>query len=404
MMRKASRSLRSNHLSLPLSAPPADVLARESLLLAPYAFPSGASRGRKFAEHRPAAQGPFAEDRDRIIRSSAFRRLSGKLQVFTGDRGEYHRTRLTHTMEVAVLARTLARKLRLNEDLVEALALVHDLGHPPFGHAGEEVLHELALEDGGFNHNRHGLRVVERFEQIGISAPGLNLSWEVLEGQKTRTLRDAPVGSPLLEAQVVEAADSVAYDTHDADDALALGLVTLDELLQLPLWKQAARRVRARSGALSQDELRGAVLQELLDWQSADLFQTTSAMLEESGVRSPQEVREAFPLVRPSPEIAAWKHELECFLFERVYRSPNLEAMRRRARCILEGAFAVVSARPDWLPPRFQPTIEQPSRRLAVVEYLACQTDRSVQSLDPPRSDEEAFLATPYPDPARDGR
>ena len=208
---------------------------REARLLAPYAMFSARSRGRKRPEPEHAYRGPFQRDRDRILHSSAFRRLSGKMQVFTGDRGDYHRTRLTHTHDVASIARTIGRALQLNEDLIEALALFHDIGHPPYGHAGEDALDECLADDGGFSHNRFALTIAEELELRVPTHSGLNLTLEVLEGQDTRddkeasySGKDAP--APLLEVQVVEAADSMTYDAHDTDDAVKLGMVTLAEL------------------------------------------------------------------------------------------------------------------------------------------------------------------------------
>src|SRR5687768_173254 len=184
---------------------------------------SADSRGRKHAEPEHPYRGPFQRDRDRIVHSGAFRRLSGKMQVFTGDMGDYHRTRLTHTHEVASIARTIARSLRLSEDLVEALALFHDIGHPPFGHAGEDALDECLQQHGGFSHNRYALTIAEELESRYPAFPGLNLTREVLDGQATRVNKSAHAsadGGPLLEVQVVEAADSMTYDAHDTDDAV----------------------------------------------------------------------------------------------------------------------------------------------------------------------------------------
>ncbi len=248
------------------------------------AGPAGALRDAQRAIGRPRAcraahpyRGPFQRDRDRIVHSAAYRRLSAKTQVFTGELGDYHRTRLTHTIEVASVARTIGRALALNEDLIEALALVHDLGHPPFGHAGEDTLNECLRDEGGFSHNAQALRIVRELETRYHEFPGLNLSREVLEGQRTRIEHAAGSPWPLLEVQVVEAADSITYDTHDADDALELGLITLDELLIRPLWAAAADRVRGRYAALTGIELRRAVLHELIDWQVSDLLARAGA-------------------------------------------------------------------------------------------------------------------------------
>src|SRR3972149_543550 len=201
---------------------------REAALLAPYAMHSAESAGRRHPEPPHPYRGPYQRDRDRILHSAAFRRLSQKTQVFMGDMGDYHRTRLTHTLEVASIARTMARALRLNEDLVEALAMAHDIGHPPFGHSGEDVLDECLRDHGGFNHNEQALRIVELLETRYPEFSGLHLSLEVLEGQRYRAQKGSSHGAsagPLLEVQVVDAADSMAYDSHDADDALEIGLL-----------------------------------------------------------------------------------------------------------------------------------------------------------------------------------
>src|SRR3954451_15208979 len=234
---------------------------RERLLLAPYAMHTGNSAGRWYPEAPHPYRGPYQRDRDRIVHSSAFRRLSHKTQVFTGEMGDYHRTRLTHTLEVSSIARTIARALRLNEDLVEALALAHDVGHPPFGHSGEDVLDECLQNEGGFNHNEQALRIFELIESAYADFPGLNLSREILEGQRDRTEKVGaePRESPLLEVQTVEAADSIAYDTHDADDSLELGLLRLDQLLELSLWRDARDRIEHHA-KLKERQLRRAIV------------------------------------------------------------------------------------------------------------------------------------------------
>ncbi|MFO0896147.1 MAG: deoxyguanosinetriphosphate triphosphohydrolase [Pirellulales bacterium] len=350
---------------------------REAGLLAAYAFPSVASVGREHAEPLHSYRGPFQRDRDRIVHSAAFRRLAHKTQVFTGNWGDYHRSRLTHTLEVASVARTLARALRLNEDLVEALALLHDIGHPPFGHAGEDTLNQCLKSHGGFNHNAHALRLVEVLEMRYPSFPGLNLSAEVLEGQRTRAVRGA-VNSlrPLLEAQVVDAADSVTYDTHDADDALELGLLRLDELLAVPLWREAAGRVRLRFAALDDQELRRAVLHELIDWQVGDLVAESRRRLAAAGVQSFAAVRAAAPIAGPSVALAEPKAELERFLYRRVYRHPRVLRMRARAQASLREMFDGFCRNPHRLPPRFQARLEAWGLERTVADYLAGMTDR----------------------------
>jgi dGTPase len=357
------------------------IVERERIMLAPYAMHSVASAGRKHTEPPHPYRGPFQRDRDRIVHSAAHRRLSAKMQVFTGEMGDYHRTRLTHTLEVASVARTVGRALRLNEDLIEALALAHDLGHPPFGHAGEDTLNELLAEEGGFSHNRQGLAIVEELEERYPDFPGLNLSREVLEGQATRIDKHSPsILRPLLEAQVVEAADSVAYDTHDADDALHLGLLQLAELLELPLWAEAEVRVRRRYGALADDRLKRAVLHELIDWQVSELIERSEQRLADEGMRSVECVRRSdHTMVEVGAELAELKRELEAFLFQRVYCHPHVLRFRGQAQSMLREMFAGYVARPDLLPPRFLARIDQVGLRRSVADYLAGMTDRYAQ-------------------------
>ena len=360
----------------PVAAASAALAAREALLLAPYALHSADSTGRQHPEPAHAYRAPFARDRDRIVHSAAYRRLAYKTQVFTGDLGDYHRSRLTHTLEVNSLARTLGRTLRLNEDLVEALALAHDIGHPPFGHAGEETLDACLRDAGGFSHNRQALRIFEHLERRYPTFPGLNLSREVLEGQATRADKTALGPSPLLEAQTVEAADSAVYDTHDADDALELGLLSVGELLQVPLWREAARRVRQRFADLGPAELRRAVLHELLDWQVGDLLEQATASLGRLGIDSVAAVRRTPPLIRPSRELAELKIELEAMLRERVYRHPQVLTMRGEAQARLAEMFGGYLDQPGLLPEGFRQRAAQFGLPRSVADYLAGMTDR----------------------------
>jgi dGTPase len=354
----------------------ADMAERDRVLLAPFALHGSASRGRHYPEAEHPYRGPFQRDRDRIVHSAAYRRLSAKTQVFTGDQGDYHRTRLTHTIEVSSVARTIGRALRLNEDLVEALALAHDLGHPPFGHAGESALDKCLASAGGFNHNRHALRLVTELEQPYREFPGLNLSIEVLEGQTARTTKAAAAERPPLEAQVVDAADSVAYDTHDADDALEHELLTMAELLELSLWREAERRVRQRYQALDDAQLRRAILHELIDWQVGDLLSQAQARLREWQIDSVSAVRQAPLIIEPSTELAAQKVELEQFLAERVYRHADLLANRRAAQEMLSVMFAGYLSQPDLLPRSYRARATQVGWPRSVGDYLAGMTDR----------------------------
>nr|WP_044183082.1 dNTP triphosphohydrolase [Pirellula staleyi] len=354
-------------------------LERETSFLAPYALASHQSRGRKYPEEAVPYRGAFQRDRDRIVHCSAFRRLSGKMQVFTGDMGDYHRTRLTHTHEVSSLARTVARALRLNEDLVEALALFHDIGHPPFGHAGEDALDECLAAEGGFSHNHNALVIAEQLEGRYPRFPGLNLTYEVLEGQQTRVDKSAAanqVDGPLLEVQVVEAADSMTYDAHDSDDAVKLGLVTIDDLLECTLVREAMATVKSRYVDMNADVLRKAVVHELLYRQVTDLLETTSKTLVERAPASAAEARRLGLLIAPSQELSEKKKELEKFLYERVYRHPKLVVVRSLAQQRLRAMFHGYLERVDLLPERFRVRAEQVGLPRSIGDYLAGMTDR----------------------------
>jgi dGTPase len=386
---------------------------RERALLAPYAQRSADSAGRRHPEPAHPYRGPYQRDRDRILHCAAFRRLSYKTQVFTGEMGDYHRTRLTHTLEVASIARTIARALRLNEDLVEALALAHDIGHPPFGHSGEDVLNECLREHGGFTHNAQALRIFEVLETRYPDFPGLNLTAEVLEGQRARaeeqgatqrvpgrehragsqereagktalsgSVLPAPSSplqapcSPLLEVQVLDAADSIAYDAHDADDSLELGLLRLEELLEVPMWREAAARVGRRFTNLSDRHLRRAIVHAVIDWQVSDLLEVSEREIAGREICSVEGVRGTSTIVHPSPELAEKKSGLEQFLFSRVYRHPDVLAKRRTAQQALRESFELLVEKPDRLPAKFRRLAERDGVHRAVGDYLAGMTDR----------------------------
>jgi dGTPase len=305
------------------------------------------------------------------------------MQVFTGEMGDYHRTRLTHTLEVSGLARTMAQELGVNESLVEALALMHDLGHPPFGHTGEQALNACLQGRGGFNHNQQTLRIVETLERRWLPTPGLNLSRELLAGQMSRVQKTA-APRPLLEVQIVDAADSVAYDTHDADDALFLGLITLDDLLETRLWSEASRRFRERHAAVSADELRRGVVHELIDWQVSEILAATRQRIEDLGIDSVEAVRQAPPLVGPREELTEQKLEFERYLFERVYRHRIICAMRNEVLAQTEALFHSLLAEPDRIPWEYRAaTADEPEGGLhrAAADYLASQTDRGFERL-----------------------
>jgi dGTPase len=374
----------------------------ENSWLAPYAMRSRDSRGRRHAEPTHLFRTVFQRDRERVVHSTAFRRLMGKTQVLVGPINDHHRTRLTHTLEVAQISRTVSRRLRLNEDLTEAIALSHDLGHPPFGHAGETALAECLNGCGGFDHNLYGLRRVDVLEERYPEFPGLNLSWELRESFVQHSkCRDQPecreylaAGSPLLEAQLVDACDSLAYDTHDTDDALGIGLITLDELDGVELWRRAAAPVRDRHPGLRGDVFRAAVIRELIAWQVGDLIDETGRRLDAHRIVTLADVRAcATPIVGFGTELMALKTELEGFLHERVYRHHRVLRMAAKGQAILRRMFAEFMARPDLLPERYlarwvdappallrrrRTTVvpQEASLERIVADYLAGMTDR----------------------------
>ena len=365
-----------------------DWLDREEEVLAPYAMRTRQSRGRKHPEPAHGFRTLYQRDRDRVVHSTAFRRLMYKTQVFVNQTSDHHRTRLTHTLEVAQISRTIARQLGLNEDLTEAIALMHDLGHPPYGHAGERVLQELMAKHGGFEHNWHGLRIVEELEYRYPDFPGLNLSWEVLESQAMHSKKpDSPevksylgAGKPLLEAQVVDAADSLAYNTHDIDDALSVGLLTLDDLREVSFFREAEARIRARHGNLTPLNFQPTVVRALIDWQVTDLLDNTQANLRKRAINSVDDVRRCPELLaEPGTEVANLKRELELFLRERVYRHYRVTRMVRKGQRMIRRMFDELLEHPEQLPRRYLDRAKQWGMERSVCDYLAGMTDRYAQ-------------------------
>ncbi|MEZ6095912.1 MAG: dNTP triphosphohydrolase [Pirellulaceae bacterium] len=349
---------------------------RERALLAPYAMHSEDSAGRRHAEPEHPYRGPFQRDRDRILHSSAYRRLSGKMQVFTGEMGDYHRTRLTHTQEVATVARTIARALRLNEDLVEALALMHDIGHPPYGHAGEDALNECAQGFGGFSHNGFALTIVEELEIRYNGFPGLNLTREVLAGQTSRIDKQQSGLHRLLEVQLVDAADSAAYDAHDTDDAIKLNLVTLEEMQELALIQRSTTAIRKAFTNLDAGLMRKATVHFLVNLQATDLITWNLNRLTELNFQSANEARKSEFQISPSPDLAEQKKELETFLYNRVYRHPRLVTVRQTAQARLKEMYHEYCARPELIPAHYQPRLQELGAERMAIEYLAGMTDR----------------------------
>lgn len=346
---------------------------REQHLLASFAMHSIDSTGREHDEPQHRYRGPFQRDRDRVLHSAAFRRLSGKMQVFTGDMGDYHRTRLTHTHEVASLARTIGRTLGLNEDLIEALALLHDIGHPPYGHCGEDVLDESLRDHGGFSHNQFALDLVTHLEQRYTEYNGLNLTREVLSGQQFRSHKDQEA-TPMLEIQVVDAADSVAYDAHDVDDAIKLGLLDWEQLAGLALVQRARNAV-----PLDQTEperRRQLLVHTLIDLQMSDLLEHSKRVLVPLRGMTSLALQQARCRLGMTDAFAQDKEELEHFLFENVYRHPRLVHIREQAAQRLRELFELLVATPERLPDRFQSLAKSWGLKRAVGVYLAGMTDR----------------------------
>jgi dGTPase len=377
---------------------PGDWLVREDGLLAPYAMRSRHSRGRRHAETPHPYRASFQRDRDRIVHCTAFRRLMHKTQVLLTQTSDHHRTRLTHTLEVSQIARSIARRLGLNEDLTEAITLSHDLGHPPFGHAGEDALNSCMREHGGFEHNQHALRIVEVLEYPYPAFPGLNLTWEVREAMAQHSKhRDAPefaeylaVGRPLLEAQVADAADSLAYDAHDIDDALSVGLISPEDLREVPFWVRALDDVRRRFGDLPREQLQPTMIRALINWQITDLLDQTLARLRTHHIATVEDVRNCpETLVSPGPEVEALKAELEQFLTRRVYRHHRVQRMAEKGRRLLDALFAEFCRAPLLLPERYGRRIGASRPERVVCDYLAGMTDRYAQ-------DEYLRLFHPY--------
>lgn len=347
------------------------------------------SRGRRYPEARHPYRSEFARDRDRIIHARAFRRLEAKTQVFTTRYSDHFRNRLTHTLEVAQVARTVAGALGLNVELAEALALAHDIGHPPFGHAGERKLNELMREHGGFNHNLHALRIVEFFEQRYLDFPGLNLTFEVREGiikhSRDYTLGDRPELAeylldlrPPLESQLIDPVDEIAYNTADLDDAREAGLLGLDLLRRdVPVFDRAYSEVH-RAHPQGREKLKfNEALKRALNELATDLIETTSQRAQTSGVKSVQDVRHAKErLAGFSNRIAAENRQLKKFLFDHVYERPEITEDRDRSVRALEQLFNYYLKVPGSMPSAHEELAAGSPRHVVVCDYIAGMTDQ----------------------------
>ncbi|MGB8342924.1 MAG: deoxyguanosinetriphosphate triphosphohydrolase [Chthoniobacterales bacterium] len=347
--------------------------ADEKRVLAPFAQKSADSRGRKFSEPRHDFRTEFQRDRARIIHSRAFRRLEYKTQVFLNGTADHLRTRLTHTIEVASISRTIARGLALNEDLAEAIALAHDLGHSPFGHSGEEMLAECMREQGGFEHNRQSLRVVELLEHPYPDFPGLNLTFEVLEG-----LRKGKGETALsLEAQIADLADEITYYSHDLDDALDFAILDGDQLDESAIWRRSHQRVAAWHPELLGAELHQNIIRDIIDLQVRDVVATSASAIAAAGPASAEEARwQAARLIRYSEEQGTANRELRQFLYANVYYHPRVAEVNRRACEMLRSVFAAYVQEPERLGESAARRIESEGLYRTVCDYIAGMTDR----------------------------
>jgi dGTPase len=354
--------------------------------LAPYAV-SVSSFGRKVAEPAPSGRSEFQRDRDRIIHSGAFRRLEYKTQVFVNHEGDLFRTRLTHSIEVAQIGRSIARRLALNEDLVEAVSLAHDLGHTPFGHAGQEELNACMKDDGGFEHNLQSLRVVDVLEERYAEFDGLNLCFETREGilkhcSPEHAAQLGEVGQrflkdrrPSLEAQIANLADEIAYNNHDVDDGLRSGLVTLEQLASVRLFSEHLDEVRAAYPDLTERRVVHETVRRMIGTLVTDLIAQTELNIRTHAPQSVDDVRAAPPLVAFSTGMSELNRELKSFLRTQLYRHYRVMRMSAKSQRIISDLFHVFTDDPRLLPPQFSPRKES-ERARAVADYIAGMTDR----------------------------
>ena len=356
----------------------------EDRTLAPYGMRSRASRGRVYAEDEHPYRTAYQRDRDRIIHTTAFRRLEYKTQVFVNTEGDYYRTRLTHTLEVAQIGRTLARALGANEDLSEAVCLVHDIGHPPFGHSGEHALNELMRDHGGFDHNQQSLRVVETLEHRYPEWPGLNLTYELREGiVKHETEYDVssaqsfdPDKRGLLEAQIANAADEIAYNAHDLDDGLRATLFAPEDLNGIELWERVKNSV-GWDGISFDDMWRHRLIRRLIGLEVTDVINATEERLSAAVVKSTGDIQaQDHNLIGFSEALKQINRGLKNFLYTRMYRHTRVIRMQTKADRLLSELFAAYAAEPGQLPRSAQQRIEEDGLHRAVCDYIAGMTDR----------------------------
>jgi dGTPase len=358
----------------------------ENQIFAPYAMRSCNSRGRVYKEQEHAYRSAYQRDRDRVIHSAAFRRLEYKTQVFVNHEGDYYRTRLTHTLEVAQIARTIAYALKLNIDLTEAIALAHDLGHTPFGHSGEEALNELMARHGGFNHNLQSLRVVDLLEEKYPDFPGLNLTWEVREGivkhssvfDKAGSFRNlAPRERPTLEAQIVDIADEIAYDNHDLDDGITSGLINQSELERLEIWGNIYQGISQRYPKKNPEIIKYLIINSLINLQVTDLIRQIKTRISSLKIKSVLDIKKLDKKIATfSSEMQRLRRPLRAFLMDRLYRHYRVIRMSEKAKHFIKQLFQVYTNKPRGLPAHIQEKIHGTTVRRVVCDYIAGMTDR----------------------------
>ena len=346
----------------------------ERATLAPFAQKSGESRGRKYSEQSHAYRTEFQRDRARIIHSRAFRRLEYKTQVFLNGTGDHLRTRLTHSIEVASISRTIARALALNEDLAEAIALAHDLGHTPFGHSGEEVLAECMSDHGGFEHNRQSLRVIELLENAYPDFPGLNLTFEVREGLHKH---EQSAGLPTLEAQIADLADEITYYSHDLDDAVDFDILTAAQLAENEVWKRSQQHVLAHHPDAREPELHKLIIRNIIDVQVEDVVMTSATSIAKANPKNTDDVRkQPVKLIRYSEDLRTANAALRKFLYANVYYHPRVAKVNQRACAMLKKVFESYIVDPKQLGEVATRRLEQEGLHRTVCDYVAGMTDR----------------------------
>ena len=361
-------------------------LEKKEDLLATYAQKSKFTRGRCYKEEEHAYRSCYQRDRDRIIYSTAFRRLEYKTQVFVNHEGDYYRTRLTHTLEVSQIAKSIARALGLNEDLVEAISLAHDLGHTPFGHSGEDALSEIMQDNGGFEHNSQGLRVVDYLEERYPGFPGLNLTYEVREGIiKHSTPFDRPrpavpfemKGSPLLEIQAVDIADEIAYDNHDLDDGITSGLIKEEDLHSIGLWREKDKEIKKRYPGIKGEVKKYQIISSIINSQVTDLIARTESNIKRFKIKKPQDVfKIPERIVVMSKETQASRIPMREFLTEKLYKHYRVVRMSSKAHRFITSLFKIYIDKTEQLPPTTQARIKNEDKYRVICDYIAGMTDR----------------------------